>query len=128
MRTIEVHHKPAVWLGGAIKTPPFSEKARNWTGALIRLIQAGERLTMPHSRPMPSVGERCHELRIADDRIDWRVIYRVDPDVVLIVEVFPKTTRSTPKHVIQTCQWRLKRFDQRRKRADGRRNQETTRG
>lgn len=65
---------------------------------------------------MPAIGERCHELRIRDGDVDWRVIYRVDPASILVVEVFNKTTRATPKHVIQTCQWRLKRYDQRKRR------------
>lgn len=118
MRTIglvAVHHKPAVWLGGAIKTPPFSHKARNAAGRLLRAVQDGDTLSMPDSRPMPSVGARCHELRIRDGDVDWRVIYRIDPNAVLVVDVFNKTTRETPQHVIETCRWRLKRWDHRRK-------------
>jgi phage-related protein len=64
---------------------------------------------------MPSIGERCHELRIPGGDVDWRIVYRTDPDAFVIVEVFPKTTRSTPRHVIETCQWRLRRYDQKRK-------------
>ena len=109
MRT---HHKRLLWLGGAVKTPPFSEEARNWTGRLLRRVQRGTLLSLPVSRPMPSVGERCHELRIPDGNLDWRVIYRIDPDAVLVIEVFGKTTQATPKHVIETCRWRLKRYDQ----------------
>ena len=36
------------------------------TGLLLRRLQCGERVEMPHSRPMPAVGSRCHELRIQD--------------------------------------------------------------
>lgn len=107
--------KKVFWLGGAIKTPPFSKAARNRAGALIRDLQGGKQLSMPDARPMPSIGERCHELRVPDGDVAWRIICRIDPDTVVIVEVFQKTTRTTPKHVIQTCQWRLKRFDQWRK-------------
>lgn len=98
-----------------MKTPPFSEAARIFTGRLLRRIQRGQALAMPRSRPMPSVGERCHELRVPDGDADWRVIYRIDPDVVLVVEVFAKTTEATPRHVIEVSQWRLKRYDQKRK-------------
>lgn len=113
--------KGTVWLGGAIKSPPFSKQAQDYAGALIRNVQSGIPVTMPDSRPMPSIGPRCHELRVRDGDIAWRIIYRIDPDAVLIVEVFQKTTRSTPKHVIETSQWRLKRYDQKRKRqTDGR--------
>lgn len=34
---------------------------------------------MPHSRPMPGIGSRCHELRIVDVNATWRMVYRVDP-------------------------------------------------
>ncbi|HTE17142.1 MAG TPA: type II toxin-antitoxin system RelE/ParE family toxin [Armatimonadota bacterium] len=99
-----------------MKTPPISEEARNWIGRLLRKVQRGDSLSMPLSRPMPSVGERCHELRVPDGDLDWRVVYRIDPDVLLVLEVFNKTRQSTPRHIIETCQWRIKRYDQQRKR------------
>lgn len=117
MRTTVVHRKPVVWLGGAIKSPPFSPKARHWAGRLLDMVQGGKLLPMPDSRPMPAVGERCHELRVRDGDVDWRVIYRIDPNAILVVDVFNKTTQATPKHTIQACQWRLKRYDQRKRRA-----------
>jgi phage-related protein len=104
--------KPLVWLHGEVKTPPFSPSARIEAGFLLRQLQEGENLGMPHSRPMPSVGVRCHELRIRDEDTTWRVIYRIDDDAIVIVEVFNKTTRTTPKSVIEVCQKRLTRYDQ----------------
>ena len=56
--------KPLVWLHGEVKTPPFSQEARIETGVLLRRLQQGENLGLPHSRPMPSIGAHCHELRI----------------------------------------------------------------
>jgi phage-related protein len=103
--------KPLVWLHGAIKTPPFSPAARHAAGALLRLLQERELLSLPDSRPMPSIGAHCHELRIPDGERDWRIVYRIDPDAIVVVEVFPKTTRQTPKHVIDTCRRRLSRHD-----------------
>ncbi len=47
---------------------------------------------MPHSRPMPSIGPRCHELRIQDQSKTWRIVYRRDSDAIVIAEVFAKTT------------------------------------
>jgi len=58
--------KPLAWLYGQIKTPPLSPAARLEAGFLLRQLQQGEKLSLPHSRPMPSVGARCHELRIND--------------------------------------------------------------
>jgi hypothetical protein len=57
--------KPLVWMHAEVKSPPFSTEARLEAGFLLRRLQKGQSLEMPHSRPMPAVGERCHELRIA---------------------------------------------------------------
>jgi hypothetical protein len=61
--------KPLVWLSGEVKTPPFSQAARLEVGYLLRALQRGDKLSMPLFRPMPSIGPRCHELRIVDERI-----------------------------------------------------------
>ena len=103
--------KPLVWLHGEIKTPPFSQAARVEAGYLLRLLQRGEGFGMPQSRPMPVVGPRCHELRVRDAGADWRIVHRLDSDAVVILEVFAKKTRITPKAVIDTCIRRLKEYD-----------------
>jgi phage-related protein len=102
---------PLAWLHGQVKTPPLSREARIETGFLLRKLQRGERLRMPQSRPMPSIGARCHELRINDADTTWRLIYRIDPDAIVIAEVFAKKTEKTPKEVIQACKKRLKEYD-----------------
>ncbi|WP_226889162.1 type II toxin-antitoxin system RelE/ParE family toxin [Nostoc sp. MG11] len=66
---------------------------------------------MPHSRPMPSIGVHCYELRVRDADKNWRIIYRIDDDAILILEVFNKTTRATPTNVIKSCKKRLKKYD-----------------
>ena len=104
--------KPLVWLRGEVKTPPFSSVARLEAGALLRRLQYGEKLGMPHSRPMPSIGTRCHELRVVDAGKTWRLVYRLDTDAVVIADVFQKTTQQTPARVIADCARRLKRYDQ----------------
>jgi phage-related protein len=102
--------KPLAWLHGEIRTPPFSRAARLEAGSLLRALQRGDKLSMPHSRPMPSIGPRCHELRITDERMDWRIVYRMDPDAIVIVEVFEKKTRKTPQSVVDTCRRRLRDY------------------
>ena len=103
--------KPLVWLEGEIKTPPFSAGARLEAGLLLRRLQRGEMLGMPHSRPMPSLAPRCHELRINDGRVAWRIIYRLDSDAIVILEVFSKKSRETPRSVIDACKRRIKGYD-----------------
>jgi phage-related protein len=112
--------KPLVWLHGEVKSPPFSPAARLEAGALLRRLQQGERLGLPHSRPMPAVGQRCHELRIQDERVTWRIVYRVDIDAIVIVEVFSKKTRATPLQVIETCHRRVAAYDQAAREEEGR--------
>ena len=111
MPAVSPKDKPLVWLHGQIKTPPMSSEARIEAGYLLRRLQRGEKLSMPHSRPMPAVGRRCHELRVVDANASWRIVYRLDADAIVIVEVFGKQTRATPRHVIGNCQRRLKEYD-----------------
>jgi phage-related protein len=98
--------KPLVWLHGEIKTPPFTRSARLEAGLALRRLQRAERLAMPQSRPMPGIGRDCHELRVRDVGHQWRVIYRIDADAVVIAEVFAKKTARTPAELIGVCRQR----------------------
>ena len=89
--------RPVIWYGSEVKSPPFSQSARLEAGFLIRMLQMGHALSMPQSRPMPSIGRRCHELRIFDAATTWRIVYRVDQDAVIIVHVFAKKSQATPQ-------------------------------
>ncbi len=111
----EPAEKPIIWLHGEIKTPPFTKQGRIEAGTLLGRLQQGESLGMPHARPMPSVGARCHELRVRDEGHNWRIMYRLDSDAIIILDVFPKTTQQTPKAVINRCKARLKKYDEARK-------------
>jgi phage-related protein len=111
-RLADRHDKPLVWLEGQIKTPPFSAEGRIEAGMLLRRLQQGEMLGLPHSRPMPAIGRACHELRIPDKNVTWRIVYRVDSDAIVIGEVFPKKSSKTPRSVIDTCRKRFRNYDQ----------------
>lgn len=102
--------KPLVWLKGEIKTPPFGQEARIEAGYLLRQLQEGISLSLPQSRPMPVIGKNCHELRVNDQNKNWRIIYKIDLDAIVILEVFEKKTSTTPKEVIHTCKRRLKHY------------------
>lgn len=108
---MDTDEKVLVILKEGIKTPPMSREARIETGYLLRRLQQNETLSMPHSRPMPSIGKRCHELRINDENNIWRIIYRIDSDAIIILDVFSKKTNKTPKNVIRICQERIKRYE-----------------
>jgi phage-related protein len=79
-------------------------------GFLLRRLQQGESLGLPASRPMPTIGRGCHELRVEDERKSWRLVYAVEPDAIVILEVFEKRTQKTPKQVIDACSDRLARY------------------
>ena len=104
-------NKPLVWLKGEVKTPPFSAAARLEAGLLLRQLQRGDPLSLPQSRPMPSIGRRVHELRVPDADVTWRIVYRLDSDAIVIGEVFAKKSAQTPQLVITTCQKRFKAYD-----------------
>lgn len=108
---MNTNDKPLVWLHGEVKSPPFSRIARLDAGFLLRKLQRGDPLSMPHSRPMSAIGPRCHELRVHDKDKTWRIIYRIDPDAIVICAVFEKKTPKTPKNIIDVCQQRLQRYD-----------------
>jgi len=103
--------KPVVWLHGHVESPPFTPEGRQEAGMLLRLLQEGERLGMPQAEPLPDVGPRCGALRVRDAEHNWRIMYRVDSDAVLVLEVYAKKTRKTPDEVIKRCQKRLKHYD-----------------
>jgi phage-related protein len=94
-----------------VKSPPFSAEARIEAGVLLRRLQEGEVLGMPFSRPMPEIGRRCHELRVVDRQRSWRLMYRIDNDAILILDVFQKKSAQTPLSVINNCKSRITRYD-----------------
>jgi phage-related protein len=102
--------KSLVWIHGEVKSPPFSARARVQAGFLLRMLQEGARLEMPESRPMPAIGNGCHELRILDGGATWRILYGLSGDAVVILEVFSKKSRATPKNVLDVAKRRWKQY------------------
>lgn len=103
--------RPLVSLHTEVHSPPFSKEARLEAGFLLRRIQPGAALGMPLVRPMPVIGQGCYELRIDDAGVAWRIIYRVDPDAIVVADVFSKKTTRTPAEVIARCKRRLRSYD-----------------
>lgn len=60
---------------------------------------------------MPAIGPRCHELRITDKDVSWRIAYRVDADAIVVADIFQKTRQATPHAVIERCRQRLRSYD-----------------
>ena len=110
-RFIETQRKPLVWLRGEVKTPPFTAEGRQEAGELLRALQDGRVLSMPHAEPLPRVGPRCGSIRVRDGEHNWRIMYRIDNDAVVILEVYDKKTQKIPDEVVDRCQARLKNYD-----------------
>ena len=108
---MDTHDKDVVWLQGKVRTPPFYTAARMEAGFLLRQLQRGVCLGMPQSRPMPTIDKRCHELRIIDQNVSWRIMYAIEPDAIIILEVFSKKTGRTPRRIIELCKRRLRDYD-----------------
>ncbi len=103
--------KPLRWLGDAITIPPFSEEAAREAAGLLEVVALGGVLAMPYCRPMRSVGRRCFELRVNDRNQTWRIIYHVADDAIVVLDVFSKKSRVTPRRVIDRCRRRLNRYE-----------------
>lgn len=99
-----------MWLHGEVRSPPLGRAARIEAGVLLRRVQEGEIPGLPHGRPMPAIGPRCHELRIQDRGVAWRIVYRIDPDAVIVLDVFAKKSAATPRHVLEACRRRLRAY------------------
>jgi phage-related protein len=62
---------------------------------------------------MPGIDRGAAELRVSDNvgHVEWRVIYRVDSDAIVVAALFKKKTQATPKSAIELAQDRLRRYD-----------------
>jgi len=70
-------------------------------------------LSMPLSRPMPSIGRGAHELRLKDRSGVYRVVYAlVRSGTIYVVHAFKKTTQQTPLRHMELARKRLKEVRQ----------------
>ena len=74
----------------------------------MALLDEGLNLSMPLSKPMPSIGSGVHELRFKDRSGNYRVVYfiRKHADIFLI-HAFQKKSKKTPKENIELAKQRL---------------------
>ena len=77
-------------------------------GTLLMILQSGEILGEPQSRPMKSIHAKAHELRVKDKKGAYRVIYILSiKDKILIPHAFNKKTQKTPQKEIELSIKRL---------------------
>lgn len=87
----------------------FPKEVRRELGKAIFDLQKGEKLGMPLSRTMSSVGVGVEELRVKDRSGIYRVFYYARlMDRIVVFHAFIKKTQQTPKHEIDLGKKRLK--------------------
>ena len=99
--------KKLIFLTPVLEDRRFPIQARKKIEKLLDQLKNGAMLPMPISKPFPDIGKGCHELRILDF---WRLVYKIDTDAIVVLEIFPKKTQTMPQSVINTCQTRLKAY------------------
>lgn len=103
MKTAKLHPKARTALQG------FPEGVRRELGKAIYDLQKGSKLTMPLSKPVPSVAAGVEELRVKDASGAYRVFYFTRlAQAILVFHAFGKKTRKTPKHEVDLGRRRLK--------------------
>jgi phage-related protein len=100
--------KGLIWLHGRVDSPPFSEKSLTDVGAFLFKLRQGVKLSMPVSRPMTAVAPGCHELRVPDRNLSWRIVYFVGAQEIVVLDVFAKKTPKTPSCILVNCRRRLR--------------------
>lgn len=84
-------------------------KTKREIGVLLMMLQCGEKLGEPQSKPMKAVHPKAYELRIKDHKGIYRIIYVLYlRDKILIPHAFTKKTQKTPLKEIEVSIQRLK--------------------
>ena len=90
-----------------IGAPP--EEIRGDIADALARLDAGLKLTMPLSRPMPSIDLGVHELRLKDRSGQYRIIYAlIESGVICDLHAFKKTTETMAKRNIDLARQRLR--------------------
>lgn len=86
----------------------FPDDVKGDLADAIARLEEGHMLSMPLSRPMPSIGRGVHELRFRDRNGIYRVIYYLaGAGVIYLLHAFMKKTQATPMQNIEIAQKRL---------------------
>lgn len=85
------------------------EEVRGDLADALARLDAGLLLSMPLSRPMPSIGRGVHELRLTDRSGAYRIIYAlVRRGAVHVLHAFKKTSQAMPTRNLDLARRRLK--------------------
>lgn len=102
------------WEGDSLETVrSWPKPIREDFGVALAEMQNGRTASLP-VRPMPSVAPGVFELKDADERKWYRMIYltRVK-DIIYVLHCFEKDTAKTERRDLKTAQQRWKQVQQR---------------
>jgi len=86
----------------------FPEEIRIDLADAFARLQEGHMLSMPLSRPMPSIGRGVHELRIRDRSGIYRTVYYLaGAGMIYVLHAFKKKTRETSWQNLEIAKKRL---------------------
>jgi phage-related protein len=89
----------------------FSDEVRGDLADALARLEAGLNLSLPLSRPMPSIAPGAHELRFRDRAGIYRVIYWIRrQNEIWLIHAFAKKTQQTPTLNIEVAKQRIKRI------------------
>jgi phage-related protein len=89
----------------------WPEEVKEALADAVARLERGHILSMPLSRPMPSIGSGVHELRFRDKSGIYRVVYWfAGAGRIWLIHAFKKKSQATPKQNIETAKERLKRI------------------
>ena len=87
----------------------FPEEVRGDLADALARLDEGLNLSMPLSRPMPSIGHGVHELRFRDRSGIYRVIYFIrKANDIWLIHAFKKKSQKTPNEDIELARQRLR--------------------
>ena len=87
----------------------FPEGVRLRLGKALFRLQLGERLHLPHARPMPLVAPGVSEVRVRGEDEIYRTFYYTGSEQgILVLHAFAKKTQRTPSGEIETARKHLR--------------------
>lgn len=87
----------------------FSDEVKGDIADALARLDEGLNLSMPLSRPMPSICPGAHELRLKDRSGIYRVLYFIRrQNDIWLVHAFKKKTQVTPIQNIEVAKKRIR--------------------
>lgn len=89
----------------------WPEEVRGDLADAIARLERGHMLSMPLSRPMPSIGAGVHELRLKDRSGVYRCVYWLaGGGFIYLIHAFKKATQKTSQRDMEIARERLRKI------------------